>query len=76
MRLVLHPSGLLRLKTDEKPARATDATKHAGVSAAAEDYEVTPYGRRPRRRGWARTKTAATVVAVMGAAGAAVWMLV
>lgn len=70
MRLHLHPQGLIRLfsKHDEKP----EGTRPETIDPDA--YEVTPYGRRPKRRGRRGLKATAKILAV-GAAAVAVWFL-
>ncbi|HEY8748567.1 MAG TPA: hypothetical protein VIM11_11375 [Tepidisphaeraceae bacterium] len=77
MRLVLHPAGLIRFlknQTEKRPAPAPKDVDRPDTEAA-KDYEVTPYGRRPRRNFAARHKLTFTAVAV-SAAAAAIWLLV
>ena len=74
MRLVLHPPGLIRLFT-KNDAKETEATKKP-ETIDPDDYEVTPYGRRPVKRGHKRLKLTAKIVAAGSLAGLAIWLLV
>lgn len=72
MRLVLHPPGLIRLFTKQNQK---GATKQRPETIDPDEYEVTPYGRRPKRRGRRGLKLTVKILAV-GAAAVAVWILV
>ena len=68
MRTNLRPSGLIRLfsKQSDKP----EGKRPQEIDP--DDYEVTPYGRRLKRRGLRLT----VEILAVGAAAAVVWMLV
>jgi len=71
MRLQLYPAGLIRFfsRHDEKP----EGKRPENIDPDA--YEVTPYGRRPKRRGKRGLKMTVKILAV-GAAAAVVWLIV
>jgi hypothetical protein len=80
MRLVLHPPGLIRLfsKQDDKASKKIEKGEAKRPENIDPDsYEVTPYGRRPLRKGRQGLKLTAKIVAVGAAAAAVVvWILV
>ena len=67
MRLVLHPPGLIRLIS--KQTHKGGETKHPDPETKRPDtidpdeYEMTPYGRKPLRRGHRRLKLTAKILA-------------
>jgi len=68
MRLQLHPPGLIRLFSRQEQKGQSKRPENIDPDA----YEVTPYGRRPKRRGLKLTAK----ILMVGAAAVAVWMLV
>ena len=72
MRLVLHPPGLIRLFSKQNQK---GEAKERPETINPDEYEVTPYGRRPKRRGRRGLKMTVKILAV-GAAAVAVWVLV